>query len=139
MQQELSTIFIENLAQTFFLPLGQSVVFEAMYWFGNATLAGAFMVLLGALGGSLANWGFGRMLASVRLRRKEYFSDMRFERFNRFFRQYGIWLLPLYWGNFGTLLVIAAGFFALRWWVTLAFIAAGTLLRFYWQFPGLLG
>ncbi len=132
-------ILVESFAQTFILPLGQNITFEALYWFGKVGLAEAALLVLGAVAGCMANWGAGWGLEYLRQQRRQFFSDARYEKFGAYFRRYMVWLLPFFWQPLGALLVIAAGFFHVGWQKVLALVAIGAVLRVYVEFPAVLG
>lgn len=132
------TIIYESFAQTFFLPLGVNVTFEAMYWFGKAGVAEAVFMAVGAVIGCMANWGFGLALAELRKKRERFFPRERYVRLQHFAVRYGVWLVALYWIPLGTLLVVTAGFFLVRWWHVLALAVLGSALDIYLHFPAVL-
>lgn len=139
MPEALKQIFLENLSQTMVLPVGQSTIFEAMYWFGQEMTGAAVMVVLASTLGCVFNWIFGQVLAFIRLQNKAFLPDERYNRIGSIARRYGMFLLPFYWIPLGGVLVVAAGFFGLRWWQVALMTALGALLRLYLYFPAVFG
>ena len=124
-------ILYEQWAETFFLPLGHSVTYEAMrHWGGYDMIAASLAALTGALLACMMNRGFGQLLSLIRTQNKHFFPDERYERYGRFMQRYGIWALPFFWLPLGSLPVIAAGFFKidLRWVMLLCTLGYSTRL-----------
>lgn len=138
MDEQLTTVFLESIAQAFFPPFSPHITFEALYWFGQAGLPEALALIVGAEIGGMFNWLSGLLLAIARQRYAPGFGGKRFARAEAFMQQYGLWMLPFYWIIFGSLLPVAAGLFRLRGWQVAAMLLMGTLLRIYLDFPTLL-
>lgn len=139
MQNTLLTVIAESFTSTVFLMPGQNLLFEAMYWFGKLGSAEVAAYVVGSVAGCLVNWAVGLMIAKLRDRNNDVFSDVRYMQYRGYFSRYGVWMLLLYWMHFGALLVILAGFFRAKRWQILALTAIGSVLGLYVEFPAALG
>lgn len=138
MSSVLADIVLENFLQVMVFPLGSSLTFEALYWFGKAGVVEGIMVILGMSLGAMVSWGLGQVLALLRKQRPQFFPQKRFDSIGVYVRRYGVFLLPFYWLPLGGLVLVVAGFFGLRWWLVLLLAVLGAALRLAVYFPALL-
>ncbi len=137
MDDTLLTIITESFSHAFFLPIGQNVTFDALYWFGKVSSPQIIASGIGAVLGCVANWIFGLVLSVVRSENSTVFPQERYESIGRVVRRYGVWLLMFYWQPFGAILMIVAGLFRVPWWQVLVSASFGAVLELYFQYPSL--
>ncbi len=138
MSSVLTDIFLENFEQALVFPIGESLTFEALYWFGKAGVVESAAMIIGMALGAMATWGIGCLLALLRKQRPQFFPQQRFDAMSTYVRRYGWLVLPFYWLPLGGLLMVVAGFFGLRWWWVLVLTLLGAALRLALYFPAML-
>lgn len=139
MTSGLTDILVENFLQVMVFPLGESLTFEALYWFGKAGVAESAMLILGMSLGAMVSWGVGKVLALLRNRRPQFFPQKRFDTIGVYVRRYGVLVLPFYWLPLGALALVVAGFFGLRWWLVWLLAMAGGILKIGLYYPPIFG
>ncbi len=138
MEELYKQILLEHFGQAMFLPVGSSVTYDAMYWMGQGDMQYATVfAMIGAALGCTVNWMFGQILAFIRLQNNRFFSDERYGKISTYVRRFGIVLLPFYWVPMGGLLIVAAGFFGVRWWIMLPLVIAGGIIHMMYAYPPL--
>ena len=114
----------DTLLDVLLFPPHEAYVWKAMLGFGGYDIwkLSAFATV-GAILGTVLNWGMGRALLACRQREIIMMESPRIDRASAFFQVYGVWLLVFCWVPvIGVVITLASGFLTVRFLPMLALV-----------------
>ncbi len=127
-------IFAEAFGSAQLIAFSSHTTFFALRGFGGeqSLVIAALCALAGGALGQMVNWGLGRLLLLLREQGRIHISDETYSTARQHFQRFFLPLLLFSWFGLVSVLVVAAGFFRIRWWIALAWITAGYAGYFGW-------
>lgn len=126
MSSQYLQIFIETAHVASIIPFGNDATIYAMKSFGGFDMTTAtFTAIVGASAGQSFNWLLGHALLRLMHNEQWKLRPDLYEKTQRLFHRYGIWLLPLSFVPMLNFITVAAGFLRIPYRLVLPLATLG--------------